>query len=163
MAKFYRLKNYFRVYNKIMTEIKRFQFLVAVHCFFIKDQQLLLLKRAQTGYKDGYWSVPAGHVDGHESIAEAAARESQEEVVLKIKVDQPQHVMHRICSPNEERIDFFYLIKDWSGSPIVAEPEKSSAVEFFALDNLPEKMVPYVRYALGQTLAGKSFSEFIEG
>lgn len=141
---------------------QRFQFLVAVHNFFLRDGQVLLLRRAHTGYMDGYWSVPAGHVDGAESIAEAAAREAQEEVALKIKVRQPAHVMHRICSPSEERIDFFFLLKNWSGQFRNNEANKCTAVQFFPLEHLPDKMVPYVRFALGQILAGKKFSEFIE-
>lgn len=43
---------------------ERFKFVSAVHLFLIKDKEILLLKRFGTGYRDGEYSVVAGHMDG---------------------------------------------------------------------------------------------------
>lgn len=138
----------------------RFHFLVAVHAFFIKDEQVLLLKRANTGYMDGHWSVPAGHVDGGESIWKAMQREIKEEVDIEIKkTHQPIHVMHR-ASGNEERIDYFFLIKDWQGVTKIGESDKCSALEWFKLWQLPENTIPYIKFALENLQNGILFSEF---
>ncbi len=139
---------------------KRFTFLVAVHAFFIKDEQVLLLKRANTGYMDGHYSVPAGHVDGGESIWKAMQREIREEVDVEIKkTHQPIHVMHRV-SGSEERIDYFFLIKDWKGLIKIGEIEKCSELEWFKLWQLPENIIPYVKFALQKMQEGVLFSEF---
>lgn len=140
----------------------RFHFLVAVHAFFIKDEQVLLLKRQNTGYMDGHFSVPAGHVDGKESIWHAMQREIREEVAVVVKDEhQPIHVMHRI-SGNDERIDYFFLIKDWQGLTKIGEPEKCSELKWVDLWQLPESIVPYVKFALEKMQEGVLFSEFEE-
>lgn len=141
---------------------KRFTFLVAVHAFFIKDKQILLLKRKNTGYMDDYFSVPAGHVDGGESIWKAMRREVKEEVDVEIKkTHQPIHVMHRV-SGNEERIDYFFLIKDWQGLMKIGEPEKCSDLSWFKLWQLPENIIPYIKFSLEKVQDGVLFSEFEE-
>lgn len=149
------------VYNDyIMT--KRFSFLVAVHAFFIKDEQVLLLKRANTGYMDGHFSVPAGHVDGGESIWKAMRREIKEEVNVEVKeTHQPIHVMHRV-NGKEERIDYFFLIKDWQGLTKIGEIEKCSELVWFKIWQLPENIIPYIKFALEKVQEGVLFSEFKE-
>lgn len=139
---------------------KRFPFLVAVHAFFIKDEQILLLKRANTGYMDGNFSVPAGHVDGGESIWKSMQREIKEEITVEVKkAHQPIHVMHRI-SGNEERIDYFFLIKNWKGLTKIGEVDKCSELNWFKLWQLPDNIVPYIKFALEKVQEGVLFSEF---
>lgn len=141
---------------------QRFYFLVAVHAFFVKENKILLCERANTGYMDGRLSVPAGHVDGGESVWEAMQREVQEEVGVKLERElEPVHVMHRV-RPDEERIDYFYLVKEWPNEPTNCEPEKCASVLWYEQDNLPESIVPYIKFAFEQISAGKMFSEFKE-
>jgi ADP-ribose pyrophosphatase YjhB (NUDIX family) len=51
---------------------KHFTAPVTVHLFFKKNNQILLLRRYNTGYEDGNYSVVAGHLDGGETIKQAA-------------------------------------------------------------------------------------------
>ena len=44
---------------------------VAVHLLLVKDDRVLLLKRYNTGYEDGNYSVVAGHIDGGEDLKTA--------------------------------------------------------------------------------------------
>jgi 8-oxo-dGTP diphosphatase len=85
----------------------RSRFPVAVHLFFFRDDRVLLLRRFNTGWEDGKYSVPAGHVDVGESVTEATIREAREEVGITLKPEDIEviHVMHR--KAEEERIDFF--------------------------------------------------------
>ena len=141
----------------------RFSFLVAVHAFFLRNGKVLLLRRQHTGYMDGYWSVPAGHVDGSEKILAAMRREIREETGLtEVSATSKELVMHRVCSPTEERIDYFFVFTEWQGKARVTEPDKSDALKFFPLDNLPEKTVPYIRFALEALQDNQEFLEFIE-
>lgn len=141
---------------------QRFLFIVAVHAFFIKDDRVLLLERANSGYMDGWFSVPAGHVDGNETIWQAAQREISEEVGVTIsEAVSPAHVMHR-TKDGEERIDYFFVINRWPGKLVNTEPDKCAQIKWFSLKALPENIVPYVRFALEQVQKSHQFSEYQE-
>jgi 8-oxo-dGTP diphosphatase len=141
---------------------ERFTFLVSVHVFLFKANQVLLLQRANTGYLDGYFSVPAGHVDGGETISAAMRREAREEAGIELPADlQPAHAMHRM-QPGQERVDYFFVTKKWQGDPTNCEEDKCSELAWYPLDKLPQPMAPYIKFALSQIKAGKQFSEFTE-
>jgi mutator protein MutT len=143
-------------YNQPM----RTTFPVTVHLLFFRGDQILLLRRFNTGYADGQYSVPAGHLEGGETVMTAAAREAEEEVGVKIDLDAMEFstVMHRM--EEEERVDFFVHAQQWQGEPFNAEPEKCDDLRWVDVDQLPANMVPYVRQALANHLAGVSFDEF---
>jgi ADP-ribose pyrophosphatase YjhB (NUDIX family) len=86
---------------------------VAVHIFLLRDNHVLLLRRANTGYEDGKYSVVAGHLDGGESVTQAAIREAHEEVGITLRLTDLTvvGVMHRVST--DERIDFFLVATTW--------------------------------------------------
>jgi 8-oxo-dGTP pyrophosphatase MutT (NUDIX family) len=141
----------------------RARFPVTVQLFFFRDQQVLLLRRFNTGFRDGEYTVPAGHIDGGEDIMVAAVREAKEEAGVDIAVNDLTFstVMHRI--EDEERIDFFFLVRAWTGEAYNAEPEKCDDLQWFDLNRLPENTVPYVRQAIGNHHAGVAFDEYRGG
>jgi 8-oxo-dGTP pyrophosphatase MutT (NUDIX family) len=65
--------------------------LVAVNLIFTRqlpetrEDHVLLIRRCNTGWHDGEWSLVAGHVDTGESPLMAALREAEEEVGLKLR------------------------------------------------------------------------------
>lgn len=141
----------------------RAKFPVTVHLLFFRDDQILLLRRFNTGYADGQYSVPAGHLDGSETVMAAAAREAEEEVGVKIERSDMTFstVMHRMEGDKEdERVDFFIHVHRWPSEPFNAEPEKCDDLCWVDINQLPINMVPYVRQALGNHLAGIPFDEF---
>lgn len=138
----------------------RTTFPVTVHLFFFRDHQILLLRRFNTGFADGMYSVPAGHLDGGETVIAAAAREAQEEVGVRLEADciHFSHVMHRM--DGEERVDFFVRVSEWKGEPFNAEPEKCDDLRWVEVDNLPSNTIPYIRQALKNHRTGIKFDEF---
>jgi 8-oxo-dGTP pyrophosphatase MutT (NUDIX family) len=135
-------------------------FPVAVHLFLLCENQVLLLRRAHTGYEDGNYSVVAGHLDGSESVTQAAIREAHEEVGIVLRPTDLTvvGVMHRVS--NDERIDFFLVATTWEGMPTNHEPDKCSKLRWCALDALPTNTIPYVRAALENFSHGVWFTEF---
>lgn len=136
------------------------KFPVTVHMLFFQDEMILLSRRYKTGYMDGYFSVPAGHLDGGESIFQAACREAREETGVIINEDDISfaNVIHR--KEEEERIDFFVFVNHWEKEPINMEPQKCDNMDWYCVDKLPDNLVPYVREGLHNALKGIVFSEF---
>ncbi|MBU0530365.1 MAG: NUDIX domain-containing protein [Nanoarchaeota archaeon] len=128
---------------------ERFKLIPTSHLILIKDNKILLLRRYNTGYEDGNYSVVAGHLDGDETFIHAMIRESKEEagIILKPHNLEIAHVMHRKV-PGEERIDFFIKARDWEGEPRILEPDKCDQLSWFELDKLPENVIPYVRQSI---------------
>jgi 8-oxo-dGTP diphosphatase len=138
----------------------RARFPVTIHLFFLRENQILLLRRFNTGFRDGEYSVPAGHLDGNESVVEAGVREAKEETGVDIVIEELTFstVMHRI--EDDERVDFFFQVQAWSGEPFNAEPDKCDDLRWAAIDQLPDNTVPYVRQALQNHLTGIAFDEY---
>ena len=61
---------------------KRFSLRAAVYLVLFKDGKTLLSRRYKTGWRDGNYSLVAGHVDGKEPATEALIREVKEESSL---------------------------------------------------------------------------------
>ena len=151
----------------------RAKFPVTVHLLFFRKNQILLLRRFNTGFEDGNYSVPAGHLDGGETVRMAAVREAYEEigVHIEIKAIAFATVMHRksydtllpLSSTGagaSERVDFFVHIKAWDGEPFNAEPNKCDELRWCDLDTLPRNIIPYVKQAVQNFRNGIVFEEF---
>lgn len=138
----------------------RTTFPVTVHLFFFRENQILLLRRFNTGFRDGEYSVPAGHLDGGETVMQAGIREAKEEVGLELEESGMviSSVMHRL--DGEERVDYFVQVQKWDGEPFNAEPDKCDDLRWVNFDELPENTIPYIRRAISNHLNGITFDEF---
>jgi ADP-ribose pyrophosphatase YjhB (NUDIX family) len=99
-------------------------------------------------------------VDAGESVTEAAIREAREEVGVRLKAQDLKvvHVMHR--RSEEERVDFFLLVTDWTGEITNRESHKCDELAWHPLSSLPSNVIPYVRHSLANFQEGLFFSEF---
>lgn len=141
-----------------MTE--RFRVVPAAYVFLFRDGEVLLQRRQNTGYRDGFWAAAAaGHVEQHESVLDAAAREAAEELGITMSLSDlvPLCCMHRTGDNGlavDERVDFFFSCSRWSGAPRVMEQGKNAGIEWFPLMALPEPVVPHELVVLERLLAG---------
>ena len=93
-------------------------------------------------------------------MTEATIREAREEVGISLRSEDIEvvHVMHR--KAEEERIDFFLVIKGWTGEIANQEPHKCDDLTWYPLTSLPSNVIPYVRQGLENYQNGILFSEF---
>lgn len=139
--------------------MERFKLVTAVHLILIENNQILLLRRYNTGYEDGNYSVVAGHIDGNESVIKAMKREALEEAGIHIEENDLEivHVMHRHTAERES-IDYFLTCKSYSGQIQIMEKDKCDELAFYPLDKLPGNVIPYVRKAIEYCQNNVSFS-----
>jgi 8-oxo-dGTP diphosphatase len=140
--------------------VERFRLLVAVHLFLMRDDTVLLMRRFNTGYEDGNYSVVAGHLDGDEEVIAAAIREAHEEVGIAIAPEDLTvvGVMHRKAT--NERIDFFVAASRWVGEIRNQEPDKCDELIWSSFNHLPENVIPYIRRALDNYHEGRWFDSY---
>ncbi len=101
---------------------------------------MLLQLRQNTGYMDDHWAAAAaGHVERGETAYDAAHREALEEIGVEGLalefVTSMQRTQH--ADPIDERIDFFFTARAWTGEPRIVEPAKCAALDWFPLAALP--------------------------
>ncbi|MDD2807088.1 MAG: NUDIX domain-containing protein [Patescibacteria group bacterium] len=144
-----------------MSHEERFKLIPSVYALFIQGEKILLLRRFNTGFEDGKYGLVAGHADGGNTMRSEMARETSEEAGVKIKLDDINLAltMHRWCG-DHERIDFFFIIKKWSGEIKNMELDKCDDLSWFALNQLPENTIPYIRAAIDYYLKGEKYCEF---
>ncbi|MFR8104012.1 MAG: NUDIX domain-containing protein [Clostridia bacterium] len=124
---------------------KRNKIPITVQLILKKDNQILLLRRYQTGYEDGKYCLPGGHVDAGEEIMQAMLRETKEEVgVILAKEDLVlKHILNRKCQKGEY-LDFILQTEKWEGNPSIQEKNKADDLRWFSLTELPENILSYI-------------------
>ncbi len=139
---------------------ERFKIIPAVYLVLIKDNKILLSRRYNTGYFDGDYSLPAGHLDGNETLKQAMIREAKEEIDMFLDPADLElaHTMNRKIL-NNERMDFFFTAKKWQGEPKIMEPDKCDDLNWLESNNLPKNIIPYIRQAINSILNNIIYSE----
>lgn len=141
---------------------ERHKVVPAVYLFLKKDGGILLTRRMNTGYEDGNYMVPSGHVEKGESLTDAVVRETAEEVGVVVLKENLHlvHTMYRAAhDATGERADFFFEASRWEGEPYNKEPEKCDEVAWFPLGALPKNIVGYLRIAINSAEQDAPLSE----
>lgn len=145
---------------------ERFKLTPAVYLVLRRGDEILLLRRTNTGYQDGKYSTVAGHLDGGELATEAMAREAKEEAGITIDPAQLKlvHTAHRLSrgQVGQERIDLFFETSQWQGEITNTEPQKCDDLAWFNINNLPGNMLPFVRHVFSAIADGLNYSEYTE-
>ena len=131
-------------------------FVIIVQTLVFDDAgRLLLMRRNNTGFLDGWFSLPGGHRDAGETVETAAVRECAEEARVAVEHIEPVVVM-----PYAGGVDFIFEAKRWSGTPAIGEPDKCDALTFAPTDALPARTTRFVKAALACRRRGVWFREF---
>lgn len=128
----------------------RFVVVPASYVFLLREEgkgtEVLLQLRRGTGYMDHHWAAAAaGHVERGETAEQAARREALEEIAVSDLDLTFATAMQRTARdlPIDERVDFFFTARSWTGEPRIVEPTKCADLRWFRLDELPEPVVPH--------------------
>lgn len=138
----------------------RNKYAVAAHVFLTNaDGDVLFMRRANTGYADGQWSVAAGHVEANETFLDCAARELKEEAGIQLPPTllRPALVQQKRDFDGEERVDvFFHATLPEGQTAVIGEPEKCDALCWAGAATPPKYTVGYVEHALRSWASGEA-------
>jgi ADP-ribose pyrophosphatase YjhB (NUDIX family) len=137
----------------------RYTSIVDLHLILRSGNRVLLGKRRNTGYGDGEYALPAGHLEDGEAATLGMVREAAEEICLTIDPATLtlRHVMHH--RTNSGRVGLFFEASAWSGEILNGEPDMCEGWAWYDLDALPEPVVPYVAEALEYIRNGVGYTE----
>ncbi len=144
----------------------RYEIPIGIHILLIKRGRVLLLRRSNTGYSDGNFCFPSGHLESGEWALDAACRELKEEVGVRVKPKELKlaHVFHKRPYGNGDAdsgiVALFFVARRWTGTPKNKEPEKCDVMAWFGLNKLPPNLVPFVRQVLDCYEKGVIFSQY---
>ena len=138
---------------------RHFQLIVDVHLLLLSDDEVLLGRRANTGYGDGAYEPPSGRLAERETLVEAAARIAAAQVGITLDPTRISlaHVMHDVSGAG--RMAFFLTADAWVGEPGTAAFSYSD-FGWFPLCELPANMIDRARVAVRNFAAGARFSTY---
>jgi 8-oxo-dGTP diphosphatase len=136
---------------------KTLQIKAAVVIIPRKEGKILLFRRQNTGWEDGKYTVPSGNIDKGELPKEAALRELKEETGLIANIEDLKLV--HIDFVKDSVINFYFIIEEWIGKPKLIELNKSSDMDWFDLDNLPENIAGHGAEVLAYIRNGILYTE----
>lgn len=118
---------------------------------FNESNEVLLLRRQNTGYMDGCWGTPGGHLDPNESITTAFEREMKEEINLSDIKDYKLVAVITRYDAEDTYVDFVFKINEVNLDSIDNnEPEKCSQLHFWNLDYIPINTVRHIKELLSR-------------
>ena len=136
-------------------------FPVVVHTLLWRQGSVVLLRRSGTGYLDGWYALPGGHLQRGEGVVECAVREIREETGINVDESRVRAAaVMPYMSGEHQGIDFIIACDDFPGEPTLAEPHRADAIGFWPVDALPHNTVPYLRPALELAASSDWFLEF---
>ncbi len=138
--------------------MERDTFPVVVHALLFRDAELFVLRRANTGFMDGYYCLPGGHQHAGESVEAALRRECAEETSV-VAVDVQAVCVMPYRSGEHQGLNFVFEVQSWRGEPQVAEPDLFSTSLWANAGTLPEPCAPWINDVLRARNEGRWFKE----
>ena len=152
------------MFNKLK-DSKRFKLKVGVFLVLFQDNEVLLLRRFNTGIADGRYVLPMGGLEEGETVRDAVIREAKEEINLTIspiglRIVHMMHRLHHLQNGDSfPQIDIFFLPHSYEGAIENREPHKCDEVQFYSLDALPIETEKFIVQALQCIQNGELYSE----
>lgn len=130
--------------------LDRFVVVPAAYLYLLRPgpggTEVLLQRRGAVPFMAGHWAAgAAGHVERGETAVDAITREALEELGVADVELAFLTSMQRTAGGEaiDERVDFFFTARGWSGEPRIMESTKATDLGWFRLGALPDPMVPH--------------------
>ncbi len=125
-----------------------------------RGDEVLLLRRVNTNFGNGLYSLIGGKVEAQEPALHAIQREVFEEVCIDIPESQFKfvHVFHRKGTEGS-LIALCFQADISSMNPRNVEPDKHDDVRFFNINKLPDNILPAHKQAIECVTKNISYSE----
>ena len=88
------------------------------------EEEVVLLRRFNTGYQDGKYEFPSGHIEEGEALTVAVVREAFEEICVTVEVSNLEFVG---CVDNHvsgKHVNFLFKTNKFIGIPKIMEIEE---------------------------------------
>jgi ADP-ribose pyrophosphatase YjhB (NUDIX family) len=124
-------------------------------------QEVLLLRRINTPFCNNCYSLPGGKIERGETPFDMLQREAYNSLGINISAREQfkfVHCMYRKCNEPEFFACVFQLLK-WDGVPVNKEIDRHDDIQWFAVNKLPENIVPAHRQAIELIMQGSMYSE----
>lgn len=144
------------------SKIKDIKVFTGSHVILEKNGKIFLMRRYQTGFKDGFYGLPAGHKEFKETLLACAVREAYEECGVRIREEDLEFVfvVHKYGKDEKEnRIEVIFRCKKWKGEPMIMEEHKCDMVGWFSKNKLPDNTVEYIAECIKNLNRKKIFLE----
>ncbi|MGD8373414.1 MAG: NUDIX domain-containing protein [Candidatus Woesebacteria bacterium] len=124
-----------------------------------QENKVLLIRHYSTGYRDGEYTLPAGHVDPNETFLTTCVREAKEEVCVDIdrKDLKLVHTMQR-HEKELDYVDYYFLVQKWQGEPKIGEPHKCNDLKWINKNEVKNHAIHFISKALEHVLEDVLFS-----
>ena len=104
---------------------ERYKSMIVVDLMLTRDgknnkKQVLLALRKNTGYNDGEYELPGGHVEEGEDLFQAMIREAKEELNIELKREdlKIEHILHHYKG---NRLKFILSTSCYNGNIEIGE------------------------------------------
>lgn len=145
---------------------KRFKTPSSVALILIRNnngkEEILLQKRKNTGYMDGYYDLGAsGHVENKETMKMALIRETKEEIGITIKEQDIEFttIIHDISK--KIYYNTYFKVTKWEGEPQIIEKDKIEEIKWCDINELPSNIIDNILIAINNYKNNISYSEKI--
>ncbi len=148
---------------EVASQSRHIQLIVDIHLLLVSEGDLLLGRRANTGYGDGAYEPPSSRLAERETLVEAAVRVAAAQAGIALEPQQVSlaHVLHDVSGAG--RMAFFLTADGWADdtSPVpLAGAGSYSDFGWYPLTDLPANMIDRARVAVRNYAAGGRFSTY---
>ena len=140
---------------------ERFKVSMTVGLILInKENEILLMKRCNTGYMDNKYDLVAGHLEKNESLSCAMIREAKEEIGIDICSKDIEFVCAIRRGDNDTYVNNYFKCNKYEGSIENLEKQKCSELKWFDINNLPRNIIPNDKRAINNMINNIVLDEY---